>query len=138
MRPLWNLLGASWVSLGASWASWWLLGASWRLVEELSGASCDSSTFSEPYFGSMSRVLKKCLFPEQENDFQHLEVSGRPLGGFLEPLGALVGVLKHLGGVLNASWRALESHDGPLEGQMAEIMIFHWFCKRVPWGLEGD
>ena len=51
--------------------------------------------------------VKKRLFLERGHNCQHLEASGRPLGGFLGPpeglLGALVNVMKHLGGVLAPS-----------------------------------
>ena len=49
-----------------------------------------------------------------------------PLGVVLGPLEAL---LRPLGMVLGRSWGALVRHDGPLEGQMAKMLIFHWFYK---------
>ena len=42
-----------------------------------------------------------------------------------------------LGSLLGRSWGALGRHGGPLEGLMAEILIFHWFynglAAQLPW-----
>ena len=61
-------------------ASGVLSGDSWRLLVEFLSASCGSLTLSKSKIGSISRILKKCLFREREHDFQHLEASGRLLG----------------------------------------------------------
>ena len=63
---------------------------------------------------------------EREHDFQHLEASERPLGGFFGPLegllGAFVGILRCLGGVLAPSWEACWLLGGP-EGENVDFSL---------------
>ena len=107
------ILGPLGSFLGTFWGFLVPLGSFLRLLGELLGASWDPLTHLTSNAFTISGVQKSAYFPSGSSMFS----TWWPLGGFLGPLecllGALVGILRHLGGVLAPSWEACWLLGGP-------------------------